>query len=120
MVWPAIMLANRRTDRLTGRVRYDRISIGTSRTSSTLGTPCGTNNVRKCAPCRMTPSTVTRMNTVSASAKVTMMWLVKVKEYGIMPSRLPSRMNMNSVNTNGTNLRASCPALSRTMPATNS
>ena len=55
-----------------------------------------------------------------ASAKVTMMWLVIVKLYGTSPNRLANRMNTNSVNTNGKNCRAPCPALVSTMSATNS
>ena len=37
---------------------------------------------------------VTPIHTAIAMAKVTMMWLVKVKLPGIMPSMLPIRMNM--------------------------
>ena len=43
------------------------------------------------------PSTVTPIKTQIAIAKVTMMWLVKVKLPGIMPSMLPIRMKMKSV-----------------------
>ena len=44
-----------------------------------LGTPFGTKNDRKCAPCMTKPTIVTPMKTTKAMAKVTMMWLVKVK-----------------------------------------
>ena len=47
------------------------------------------------------PMIVTPMNTTTAMAKVTMIWLVKVKPYGMMPSRLPNRMNMKSVKMKG-------------------
>jgi hypothetical protein len=53
--------------------------MGTSSRSSTLGTPCGTNRLRKWKPWRAIPISVTPMNTVAASAKVTTIWLVKVK-----------------------------------------
>ena len=56
------------------------ISIGTSSSSSTNGTPLGTKNDRKCGPCRAKPMMVTPMNTTAAIAKVTMMWLVGVNE----------------------------------------
>ncbi len=60
-------------------MKYDSTSIGTRITSSTGGTPSGTNSRRKCAPCLTKPMIVTPMNTASASAKVTTMWLVMVK-----------------------------------------
>ena len=77
------------------------ISIGIISGHSITETPGGTKKLKKRTPCLTKPSIVTPMKTMSASAKVTMMWLVKVKLYGTMPSRLPNRMNMNSVNTSG-------------------
>ena len=46
---------------------------------SRIGTPGGTKNVKKCVPCFTKPRIVTPMNTAIAMAKVTTMWLVKVK-----------------------------------------
>jgi len=80
----------------------------------------GTNSDRKCAPWRTKPMTVTPRNTTNAIAKVTMMWLVGVKEKGTIPSRLQNRMKTNSVSTNGKYFLPASPTLSRTMPATNS
>ena len=58
MVWPASMLANRRTERLIGRVKNEMISIGTSSGSRTKGAS-GTNSLRKPMPCVMKPVTMT-------------------------------------------------------------
>ena len=52
----------------------------TSSGSMTNGTPSGTKNLRKFAPCFQKPISVTPMKMKAASAKVTMMWLVTVKE----------------------------------------
>ena len=63
---------------------------------------------------------VTPSQTAIAMAKVTMMWLVKVKLPGIIPSMLPIRMNMKIVNTIGKKRMPSLPVASRRIPATNS
>jgi hypothetical protein len=60
---------------------------------------------------------VTTIHTISAKAKVTMMWLVTVKECGIIPSRLSVRMNMKMVNTQGKYFIPSSPRFSRTILA---
>ncbi len=60
---------------------------------------------------------VTTIHTISAKAKVTMMWLVTVNECGIMPSRLSVRMNMKMVNTQGKYFMPSSPRFSRTILA---
>ena len=42
IVWPAIILANKRTDRLTGLLKYEIISIIVIRGNKIAGTPLGT------------------------------------------------------------------------------
>ena len=98
MVCPAIILANNRMDSETGRDKYEMISITIMNGTKTLGAPWGTKELKKCRPWVKMPSKVTPMNTASAMAKVTMMWLVKVKLYGIMPSRLPNRIKRKRIN----------------------
>ena len=44
---------------------------------------------------------VTPINTTAANANVTMMWLVKVNWYGIIPTIFPISTNMNKEKTNG-------------------
>ncbi len=51
VMWPASMLAKRRTDRLIGRDRKEITSIATTSGSSTPGTPLGTKRLKKCRPC---------------------------------------------------------------------
>ena len=46
IVWPAIILAKRRTDRLIGLLKYEMISITTIKGNKTTGTPLGTNNFK--------------------------------------------------------------------------
>ena len=58
--------------------------------------------------------------TSSASAAVTMMWLVTVNPPGTMPMRLQMSTKMNSENTSGKNFMPSWPTFSRTVFATNS
>ena len=58
MVWPASMLAKRRTERLMGRVKKEITSIGTSREQD-VAAPAGTNSLRKPMPCLMKPVTIT-------------------------------------------------------------
>ena len=53
---------------------------------------------------------MTVKNTVSASAAVMTMWLVGVKVYGMMPTRLQNRMNMKIENTSGKKRMPSSPA----------
>ena len=81
------------------------------------GMPSGTNRRRKPTPCRAKPISVTVIQTMAAKAKVTMMWLVTVKECGMRPNRLSVRMKMKIVNTQGKNFMPSSPRFSRTMLA---
>ena len=58
-MWPANMFANRRTECVNGRtMKFDRISIGISRTYIALGTSGGIVMALKNAPApwRLTPS----------------------------------------------------------------
>ena len=100
MVWPASMLAKRRTERLIGRVRNEITSIGTSRISRYQGA-CGTNSFRKPMPCFMKPTTITSRITSEARAKVTAIWLVTVKLPGTMPKKLLNSTKMKRVKTKG-------------------
>ena len=58
--------------------------------------------------------------TRSASANVTMMWLVTVNDPGTMPSRFSVSTNMKSEKTSGKNFIPSRPVASVSVPATNS
>ncbi len=54
---------------------------------------------------------MTVKNTSSAIEAVTMMWLVTVNVYGMMPIMFAIRMNMNSVKTSGKNFMPAVPAV---------
>ncbi len=77
---PASMFANRRTEWLTGRERNEMISIATTSGRIAIGTPAGTNSLKKCRPCSVMPTITTVKNTSRASATVMMMWLVTENE----------------------------------------
>ena len=55
---------------------------------------------------------VTPINTTAANANVTMMWLVKVNWYGIIPTIFPISTNMNKEKTNGKYLFPLSPTVS--------
>ena len=46
IVCPAIMFANNLTDKLTGLLKYEIISIIVIKGNKTIGTPLGTNNFK--------------------------------------------------------------------------
>src|ERR1700679_1968565 len=119
MVWPASMLAKRRTERLIGRVRKEITSIGISRISRYQGA-CGTNSLKKLKPCLAKPVTITTAMTRQASENVTAIWLVTVKLPGTIPKKLQNSTKMNSEKTKGKNLRPSWPVAEWIMLATNS
>ena len=71
IVWPAIMFANNLTDKLTGLLRYEIISMIVINGKSTAGTPLGTNILKYLKPCFIKPIIVTAMNINKAIIKVT-------------------------------------------------
>ena len=51
IVCPAIMFANNLTDKLTGLLKYEIISITVINGNKTVGTPLGTNMLKYLKPC---------------------------------------------------------------------
>ena len=80
IVCPAIMLAKSLTDKLMGLLKYEIISMTVIIGSKTIGTPLGTNIFKYLKPCITKPSIVTPIKINIAKVKVTIMWLVTVKE----------------------------------------
>ena len=80
IVCPAIILANNLTDKLTGLLKYEIISIIVIKGKSTAGTPLGTNILKYLNPCLANPIIVTAIKINKAIIKVTMIWLVTVNE----------------------------------------
>ena len=60
----------------------------------------------------MKPRIVTPIKTNDARANVTIIWLVNVNWYGIIPTILPIKTNMNNENTNGKYLFPLSPTVS--------
>ena len=79
MVCPAIILANKRTERLTGLERYEITSMGMRMGAMKRGAPSGKKNLKNFKPCLINPMAVTATNTMVANPKVKIIWLVKVK-----------------------------------------
>ena len=63
-------------------------------------------------PWLINPRIVTPINTIAANANVTMIWLVKVNWYGIIPTIFPINTNMNNEKTNGKYLFPLSPTVS--------
>ena len=80
IVCPAIIFANNLTDKLTGLLRYEIISIIVINGNKTVGTPLGTNILKYLKPCLTKPIIVTAIKINSAIISVTIIWLVTVKE----------------------------------------
>ena len=80
IVCPAIIFANNLTDKLTGLLKYDIISITVINGNNTVGTPLGTNILKYLKPCLTNPIIVTAMKINKAKIRVTIIWLVTVKE----------------------------------------
>ena len=74
---PAIIFANNLTDKLTGLLRYEIISIITINGNSTVGTPLGTKSSKYLIPCLTNPITVTPIKTIAAKANVTIIGFIK-------------------------------------------
>mgnify|MGYP006140925815 CR=1 FL=1 len=77
-VWPASILANNLTERLTGLMQYEINSIIKRSGWSIRGVPEGKNNDKKPNPCLKIPITVTAIKIIIAIKKVTIIWLVNV------------------------------------------
>ena len=69
IVCPAIILANSLTDKLTGLLKYEIISITDIIGSKTIGTPLGTNIFKYLKPCIIKPNIVTPMKMNNANVK---------------------------------------------------
>ena len=74
------MFANNLTDKLTGLLRYEIISITVIKGNNTAGTPLGTNIFKYLKPCLANPIIVTAIKMKSAKINVTIIWLVTVNE----------------------------------------
>ena len=67
------LFANNLTDKLTGLLKYDIISITDIKGRRTAGTPLGTNKLKYLNPCFINPIIVTAMKINKAMIRVTIM-----------------------------------------------
>ncbi len=100
-VCPANIFANNRTDKLNGRIKYETNSITTKNGTSGLGTPLGTNNLKKFSWLLNKLIMVMPTNTEKAIWKVRIMWPVIVKPYGNKPIKLDNSIKEKINKTKG-------------------
>ena len=87
-ICPANMFAHSLTERLIGLDTNDIISKIETKGNIAIGIPEGQNNFKNLKPFLNTPYPITRLITIIAKVKVTIIWLVVVKKNGIIPKRL--------------------------------
>ena len=83
------MFANKRTERLTGRLKYEIISITVMSGSKTIGTPLGTNSFKYPKPCFKKPIIVTATKIKIANKSVTIIGFMK-HGFGYLKLFVPS------------------------------
>lgn len=114
---PATMLAKRRTERVTGLIKYDINSMTNNSGARGKGTPLGNSIFKKpMKPFLLIAKPVTTVNEIIAKQKVTISWLVAVKLYGVRPIEFDAMIKQNKVKTRGKNLLPSLPIEPFTIP----
>ena len=79
-------------DRLITLNEYETISIATNNGAKAIGAPEGKNNDNKWKPCVFIPIMFIAIKAIKANPKVTIIWLVTVKLYGIIPNKLQNKI----------------------------
>jgi len=77
--WPAIIFADRRTDRVMGRIIFLVVSINTIKEDKGSGVPKGTRWENIYVVLFIQPNIIKSNHIGSARVKVIIMWLVEVK-----------------------------------------
>ena len=90
------MLANSRTPSETARAMYEISSISTNNGTSAKGVPEGMKNEKKCSPCFCNPRIVTPRKMITDRPIDTMILVVTVNPYGMLPLRFAMIMKKNS------------------------
>jgi len=88
----------------------------TSKGASAIGAPGGKKRLRKCVLFLTIPIIFKPINPASAVQKVTIRWLVTVKLYGIIPSKLQTSIIIKVVKIKGKCFINLGPAFSFTTP----
>jgi hypothetical protein len=97
-VWPDIILAKSRIDKLNALDTYETTSIKINKGAKSLGAPGGRKRVKNCKPCLRKPIIVIAIVTDKPKLKVCNMWLVMVKLNGTNPIKLDATINKKRVN----------------------
>jgi hypothetical protein len=118
-VWPATRFAKSRIARLKTRAVYDTISSPTKKGAITNGIPLGTKNPSAFILCIFIAITFIPIKIVSDIPKVTKKWLVIVKLYGIIPTKLLKIRNENRKKIKGKNFTPSLPIVFSTISLVN-
>ena len=100
-----------------GRIRNDRISIGTSRKYRGHGTPDGANSLKNLMPFLAKPTATTVRMTIRPSVRVTASCEVAVNTRN-MPWMFMNSTKANSVKMNGRNFLPSWPMIDSASPST--
>ena len=110
MTWPAIMLAAKRTDKLTGRTRYEKNSSTNMSGAIHSGVPSGRNILKKPKPFLAIVANTQTRKIIIASVNVMEIWLVCANVPGISPIKFSNSTNANMENTNGTYFLPTSPS----------
>jgi hypothetical protein len=100
-VWPAIILANKRTDKEIGLKMYETNSIGTNKKANPKELPPGKNKFKKFDPCIFKQIIFIPIKIAKAKLKVMIKWLVIVKLYGTNPITFEIKTNKKIDNIKG-------------------
>lgn len=91
-IWPAVILAARRTDNVIGRIICLTDSISTMNCDSAIGVPVGTKWARKCCVFFLRENNTKANQKGILSLRVNRSWAVMVNMYGTRPIRLNVRI----------------------------
>ena len=119
-MWPASMLAKRRTERLIGRDRNEIISIGDDQRQQHAGHAVRHEQLEEAEAVLVEAVDDDRADHQHRQREGDDDLAGDGEEIGNMPSMLATSTNMNSENTSGKNFMPCVPAPSRSMSATNS
>ena len=117
-VCPAIILANKRTERLIGRKIYETNSIGTNKKAKPSYEPGGKNKEKTWKPCSRTHIMFIPIKVVNAKLKVNTKCDVIVNEYGTRPITFAIRTNKKTLKIKGKYFCPRLPTLSTSIPNT--
>lgn len=100
-VCPAIKLANNRIPKLNGLEKYDIISIPIKNGFKIFGAPDGIKVLIKDIFWISIPTNTIEIKNEKLSVNAIVTWLVNVKLYKDIPTKLAINMNKNKVNIKG-------------------